>query len=73
MFISQSIDNLDEFKKAIEYQIKTFLPCFQNASVALIVTPDKVCNIEITINDIVYVYDSTKAPVPIKLADIAKN
>lgn len=67
------IDNLEDFRKTVEYQIKTFLPCYQNASVAIIVTPDKVCNIEITINDIVYVYDSAKAPVPIKLADIAKN
>ena len=64
------LDNLDELRKTIEYQIETFLPDFQNAEVTLIRTPDHVCNIEITIDDVTYVYDSNTAPIPITLTDI---
>lgn len=62
--------DMDKLTKAIEYQIETFLPTFQNADVTLIRTPDHVYNIEITIDDTVYVYDSKTAPIPIKLEDI---
>jgi hypothetical protein len=67
------LDNINELKKSVEEQIETFLPCYQNASVAMIITPDRVCNIEITINDTVYVYDSHTAPIPISLTDIENN
>lgn len=66
-----SLDQLKELKQKIEEQIDMFLPDYQNATVALIGTPDKICNIEVTINDTVYVYDSSAAPRPILLADIA--
>ena len=66
------INNTEELRKKVQEQIETFLPCYQNATVAIIVTPDKVCNIEIAINDIVYVYDSSIAPIPITLSDIKK-
>ena len=68
-----SMDQLEELKKRIEEQIELFLPEFESAVVALIGTPDRVCNIEITIDDTVYVYDSATAPRPIRLADIADN
>lgn len=67
------LDNLDKLKARIQSQIETYLPCFQNATVTLIQTPDKVCNIEITIDDITYVYDSAKAPIPITLEDVQNN
>lgn len=67
------INNIDELRKIIQNQIETFLPCYQNATVAIIVNPDKTCNIEITINDVVYVYDSSIVPVPITLSDIENN
>lgn len=62
--------NIEELRANIEKQIETYLPCYQTANVSIIVTPDKMCNIEITINDTVFVYDSTSAPIPIYLEDI---
>lgn len=66
-------NNIENFRKTVEDQIKIFLPMYQNATVAIINTPDKVCNIEITINDVVYVYDSSTAPIPIKLSDLERQ
>ena len=65
-----SLNQLQELKKRIENQIQMYLPLYEGATVALIGTPDKVCNVEITIDDTVYVYDSAVAPRPIQLADI---
>lgn len=67
------LDNTEELRSVVQYQVETFLPCYQNATVAIIVTPDKVCNIEITINDTTYVYDSATAPIPITLNEIKNN
>ena len=50
-----SLNQLEELKKRIENQIELFLPEFTNASISLIGTPDRVCNIEITIDDTTYV------------------
>lgn len=66
-----SLDQLEDLKETIEKQIDMFLPDFPDATVALIGTPDKICNIEITIQDTTYVYDSSTAPRPIRLDDIA--
>ena len=63
-------DTLEDLRMAIQEQIEQFLPEYQSATVALIKTPDNECNIEITIDDVVYVYDSKSAPVPITLPDI---
>ena len=64
------INNLDQLKNRVETQIATYLPFYQNVNVALIRTPDKVCNIEITIGNTLYVYDSNEVTKPIKLEDI---
>lgn len=61
---------LEELRKRVEDQINTYLPCFKASNVSIIQTPDHVCNIEITIDDTVYVYDSKEAPVSIELQDI---
>lgn len=66
-----SLNQLEELKSKLEDQIDMFLPDYQDATVALIGTPDKICNIEITIGDTTYVYDSATAPKPIRLDDIA--
>ena len=66
-------NNGDELRRNVQNQIETFLPCYQNASVAIIITPDKLCNIEITINDVIYTYDSQSAPIPISLSDVENN
>lgn len=67
------VKNLNELKKRIEDQIATYLPMYQSVSVALVRTPDKVCNIEINIGDMIFVYDSAAAPIPIPLDDIAEG
>lgn len=64
------INNLDQLKNRVETQIETYLPFYQNVNVALIRTPDKVCNIEITIGNTLYVYDSNDVSKPIRLEDI---
>lgn len=64
------INNLDKLKKRIEEQIATYLPFYQSVSVSLITTPDHICNIEITIGDMVYIYDSTQVSKPIKLDEL---
>ena len=65
-----SINSLDKLKERVESQIATYLPFYQNVTVAIISTPDKVCNIEITIGDSMYIYDSNEVTKPIKLEDI---
>lgn len=66
-------NNIEKLKNTIQSQIEQFLPEFQNATVSIIVTPDKTCNIEISIGDTVYVYDSKIAPIPITLSDVQSN
>lgn len=67
------INNIDDLRKEVEYQIETYLPNFQNATVNIVVTKEKICNIEITVDDIVYVYESDKSDTPITLLDIETN
>lgn len=68
-----SLSQLEELQERIQEQIETYLPDYQASQVAIIQnTKDKICNIEITIDDIVYVYDSTTAPIPITLADLSE-
>lgn len=66
-------ENSEELRSALEKQIETFLPEYSDATVLIITNPDKTMNIEISIDDVVYVYDSSTAPVPITLSDIQSN
>lgn len=66
-------EKLEALKNRITNQIETFLPEFQNSEVRFEVTPDKLLNIEIEINDVIYVYESATAPMPITIADITNN
>jgi len=65
--------SLSELTKRIEDQINTYLPQYTNASVDIIRTPDRVANIEITIDDTVYVYDSSNMPISIDLDQIQSS
>ena len=67
------LENFEELRKNVESQIETYLPDFQDATVEIIITPNKTCNIEITSDGITYVYDSSSAPIPITLSDIANK
>lgn len=64
------INNLGELKRNVKDQITTYLPCFSSPIVDIKITPDRLCNIEIKIDDTVYVYDSSEAPVPITLDSV---
>lgn len=65
-----TMGTLDELKNRVYNQISTYLPCFPSSNVNIVVNPDHTCNIEITIDDSIYVYDSNEAPVKISLNDI---
>lgn len=65
-----ALNQLEELRKRIEDQVETYLPEYQTASVALVRTPDRLCNIEITLDGVTYVYDSATAPIPISLEDL---
>jgi hypothetical protein len=62
---------LDELRQRVEDQIHTFLPCFPAGNVEINITPTKLCNILITIDDVLYTYDSAEAPVPISIDSAA--
>ena len=62
-----AMGKLDELKERVQDQIKTYLPCYPAGEVKIVITPEHLCNIEITINEVVYTYDSSNAPVPIRL------
>ena len=64
-----AMGKLDELKQRIQDQIETYLPCFNSANISIVQTPNHLCNIEITIDDTIYVYDSNEAPLPISLSD----
>ena len=68
-----SIDTLDELRDRVKKQIETYLPDFVASEVNITVNPNKTCNIEITINDTIYTYDSREAPVPISLVDLVEG
>lgn len=65
-----SIDTMDQLEERIEQQIATYLPFYQNVDISIIRTPDKICNIEISIGDTTYVYDSANSSKPIQLVDL---
>ena len=63
---------LDDLTDRIEDQIQTYLPEYEGVSVDILRTDDKVANIEITVGDTIYVYDSANMPVEIDL-DLIQN
>ena len=70
-FVTQ--DKIDTLCSEIQSQIQTYLPEYQNATVSVEVTKEKLLNISIAIDDAVYIYDSANSPVPITLNDIQNN
>ncbi len=56
-----------ELKNRIKNQIANFLPVFPNADVNIVQGKDHMLNIEITIDDVIYVYESENAPIKITL------
>ena len=68
-----SVDTLNKLQDRVKKQIETYLPDFASSEVNITINSNKTCNIEITINDTIYTYDSNEAPTPITLDDIAGN
>lgn len=69
-----SVNQLEELQQRITDQISTYLPEYSYADIRLVPNrADLLCNIEITIDDTMYIYDSTTAPVPIRIQDIVSN
>lgn len=62
-----AMGRLEELKRRVKDQIDQYLPCFPAGNVEIHITPTKLCNILITIDDVVYTYDSNEAPIPITL------
>ena len=65
-----TLDTLSDLQNRIQNQIETYLPFYQNSNISLIVTPDKLINVEITIGDYLFVYDSADTVKPISLSDL---
>lgn len=68
-----TMDIMSELKKKITKQIQTYLPQFSDSIVSLVWAPDHTLNVEITTNDVTYVYESGNSPNPITLSDISEN
>lgn len=63
-------NTLDKLKTRIEDQIATYLPFYQSVNVTIVQTPDKICNVEIVLGGVTYIYDSSNSTKPITLEDI---
>ena len=61
-----------ELKKDIKDQIDQYLPDASTQEINLVYNDDKTVNIEITVNDLRYIYDSSLL-VPITLQDIQNS
>lgn len=62
------IGKIQELEERIKEQMEMFLTEFSYADVKVVeITEEKICNIEITIGDVVYVYDSTTMPIQLSL------
>ena len=68
-----SVDTLEELRSRIDDQISTYLPDFLATEINIVINSDRTCNIEITIDDTIYTYDSKNAPVPITLTDMIEG
>ena len=68
-----AMGKLEELKERVAQQIAVYLPCFPAGKVDIEITPTKLCNILITIDDTVYTYDSNEAPIPITLDTVLED
>jgi len=64
------LGKVEELEQRVHDQVQTYLQCFSSPEVKIVVTEDKLCNIEIKIDEVLYVYDSSEAPVPITLESV---
>lgn len=67
------MNTLEDLRKRISEQLNTYLPCFPSSRVRLEITDDHLLNVYITIEDVIYVYDSKETGIPITLEDVKLN
>ena len=67
------MNTLEELRKRIADQLNTYLPCFPSSRVEIEITGDHLLTVYITINDVIYVYDSEETGIPITLEDVRSN
>lgn len=67
-----AMGKLEELKHRVSKQIATYLPCYPAGNVEIELVDDHLCDILITINDTVYRYSSSDAPVPITIDTAAE-
>ena len=66
------IGRVQELEERIKDQIRTYLTEFAFSEVRIVeISTQKICNIEITVGDTVYVYDSTTMPIQLTLDNYA--
>lgn len=68
-----TVETLDELKERVYNQINTYLPDYSATDVNITINEDHTCNIEITVDDVIYTYDSREAPVPISLTEFVED
>ncbi len=68
-----TVETLDELKERVANQINTYLPDFAASNVDIEINENHTCNVQITIGDTIYTYDSNEAPVPITLSDFVEG
>lgn len=69
-----SLSRKSIIENAIMTQINQYMPEFSTSEVNIVeITSQKVCNIEITVDDTTYVYDSTSMPVALTMEDLNSN
>lgn len=57
-----------ELQERIKEQIRTYLTEFAFSEVKIVeITAEKICNIEITVGNTVYIYDSSTMPIQLSL------
>lgn len=66
------IDRIQELEERIKDQMAMYLPEFAFSNVKVVeITAEKICNIEITVGNTVFVYDSRTMPVQLSLNEFA--
>ena len=66
------IGRVKELEDRVRSQMQTYLTEFSFSNVRVVeISAQKICNIEITVGDTVYVYDSNTMPIQIRLDDYA--
>lgn len=68
-----TVETIDELRERVANQIDTYLPDYSASEVNIIINEDHTCNIEITVGDTIYTYDSTQAPYPITLTEFVEG